>query len=253
MAIQFTNYQLFIDPVEQVVYKGFQNTTPLTNPVFTQGDDVRLEVYVVGNSALPGSPMQLFPFPSGTVSIEVGNPGSAKIIGTSTSTAVAAPTIAQGTAGGGVMPFTVGKGAYSGFFSIDIDNTSPALDRTTRFIQFPLDTEEMAQAIENAVNSQSGWSAADCQVLQTGEYSGTISLKATNSTTVYTLTTIVFNSSLSGLSGKYLDLDFSDAAVGTFLGSETSKATTLEVQITDTDVQTYIQIPCTIRKQVTAS
>jgi hypothetical protein len=151
------------------------------------------------------------------------------------------------------MPFTVGKGAYSGFFSIDIDNASPALDRTTRFIQFPLDTEEMADAIEAAVNSQSGWSAADCQVLQTGEYSGTISLKATNSTTVYTLTTIVFNSSLTGLSGKYLDLDFSDAAVGTFLGSETSKATTLEVQITDTDVQTYIQIPCTIRKQVTAS
>ena len=253
MAIQFTNYQLFIDPVEQVVYKGFQNTTPLANPVFTQGDDVRLEVYVVGNSALPGSPMQVFPFPSGTVSIEVGNPGSAKIIGTSSSTAVATPAIVQGTAGGGVMPFTIGKGAYSGYFSISISNGSPALTATTRFIQFPLDTVEMATAIQDAVNGQSGWSEAACQVLQTGEYSGTVSLTAKNSTTTYTITGLVFNSTLSGLPGKYLDLDFSDAAVGTFLGSETSKSTTLEVQVTDTDVQTYIQIPCTIRKQVTAS
>jgi hypothetical protein len=253
MAIQFTNYQLFIDPVEQVCYKAFQNLTPISGITFTQGDDARVEVYVVGQSALPNLPMQVLPFPSGTVSVEVGNPGSAKLIGTSTSTAVATPAIAQGTAGGGVMPFTVGKGAYSGYFSVDIDNVSPALDCTTRFIQFPLDTDDMASAIEAAVNAQSGWSEADCQVLQTGEYSGTISLKAKNSTTVYTLTTIVFNSTLSGLSGKYLDLDFSDAAIGTFLGSETSKAATLEVQVTDTDVQTYIQLPITIRKQITAS
>ena len=253
MAIQFTNYQLFIDPVEQVCYKAFQNMTPISGITFTEGDDARLEVYVVGNSALPGSPMQVFPFPSGTVSIEVGTPGSAKLIGTSTATSVGAPVIAAGTAGGGVMPFTVGKGAYSGYFSVTIANTSPALSATTRFIQFPLDTDEMATAIEDAVNSQSGWSLAECQVLQTGEYSGSISLKATNSTTVYTITGISFTSTLSGLPGKYLDLDFSAAAIGTFLGSETSKAATLEVQVTDTDVQTYIQLPITIRKQITAS
>jgi len=102
------------------------------------------------------------------------------------------------------------------------------------------------------VNGQSGWSEADAQVLQTGEYSGTVSLKAKNGGTVYTITGITFTSALSGLPGKYLDLDFSAAAVATFLGAETSKTTTLEVQITDTDVQTYIQLPCTIRKQVTA-
>jgi hypothetical protein len=252
VAIQFTNAQLFIDPVEQVVYRGFQNMTPISGLTFTEGDDARVEVYVVQLSAIPGSPMQVLPFPAGTVSVEVGNPGSAKIVGTSTSTSVATPAIAQGTAGGGVMPFTIGKGAYSGYFSIGISNGSPALTATTRFIQFPLDTEDMAAAIESAVNGQSGWSEADAQVLQTGEYSGTVSLKAKNGSTVYTITGITFTSALSGLPGKYLDLDFSAGAVATFLGAETSKTTTLEVQITDTDVQTYIQVPCTIRKQVTA-
>jgi hypothetical protein len=252
VAIQFTNAQLFIDPVEQVAYKGFQNMTPISGLTFTQGDDARVEVYVVQLSALPGSPMQVLSFPSGTVSVEVGNPGEAKLIGTSTSTSVATPAIAQGTAGGGVMPFTIGKGAYSGYFSIGISNGSPALTATTRFIQFPIDTVEMADAIVDAVNAQSGWSLAEAQVLQTGEYSGTVSLKATNSSTQYTITGLTFTSALSGLPGKYLDLDFSAAAIGTFLGSETSKTTTLEVQITDTDVQTYIQLPCTIRKQVTA-
>jgi hypothetical protein len=253
MAIQFTNYQLFIDPVEQICYKGFQNLTAISGMTFTQGDDARVEVYVVGSSGIPGSPMQVFPFPSGTVSVEIGNPGSAKIIGTTSSTAVPTPAIAQGTAGGGVMPFTVGKGAYSGYFSIAISNGSPTLTATTRFIQFPLDTADMAQAIVDAVNAQSGWSEASCQVLQTGEYSGTVSLTAKNSTTVYTITGLTFTSSLTGLSGKYLDLDFGDAAIGTFLGSDTEKTTTLEVQITDTDVQTYIQLPITIRKQVLAS
>jgi len=253
MAIQFTNYQLFIDPVEQVCYKAFQNLTPISGITFTQGDYARVEIYVVGQSALPSLPMQVLPFPSGTVSVEVGTPGSAKLIGSTSSTSVATPAIAEGTAGGGVMPFTVGKGAYSGYFSIDIDNVSPALDCTTAFIQFPLDTDEMAAAIAAAVTAESGWSDAECQVLQTGEYSGTISLKATNSTTVYTLTDIVFNSTLSGLPGKYLDLDFSDAAIGTYLGTDTTKDATLEVQVTDTDVQTYIQLPITIRKQITAS
>ena len=253
MAINFTNAQLFIDPVEQVAYRGFQNMTPVSGLTLTQGDDARIEVYVVQLSALPGSPMQVLPFPSGTVSLEVGNPGSVKIIGTSSSTAVATPAIAQGTAGGGMMPFTIGKGAYSGYFSIAITNGSPALSATTRFIQFPLDTEDMAAAIESAVNGQSGWSEASCQVLQTGEYSGTVSLTAKNSTTTYTITGLAFTSALSGLPGKYFDLDLSDAAVGTFLGSDVEKTTTLEVQVTDTDVQTYIQLPVTIRKQVLAS
>lgn len=252
MAIQFTNAKLFIDPVEQVVYKGFQNMTTLTGLTFTQGDDARLEVYVVQLSDIPGSPMQVLPFPSGTVSIEVGNPGSAKLIGTSTSTALSTPVIAQGTAGGGVMPFTIGKGAYSGYFSISITLPvgGPA---TTQFIQFPIDLDDMALKIEEAVNAVSGWSDAECQVLQTGEYSGSVSLKATNSSIVYTITGLTFTSALTGLPGKYLDLDFSDAAIGTFLGTDTEKTTTLEVQVTDTDVQTYIQLPITIRKQVLAS
>jgi hypothetical protein len=161
MAIQFTNYQLFIDPVEQIVYKGFQNTTPLINPVFTQGDKVRLELYVVQQTHVPGSLMQLLTFPSGTVKVQVGTPGSEQVVGTSTSTAVAAPAITLSAGAGGVTPFTIGARAFRGFFNIRIQNTSPALDVTTRFIQYPIDINLMQTALTDAVLKDSDWSLAE--------------------------------------------------------------------------------------------
>lgn len=256
MAIQFTNYRLFIDPVEQQVFKNFGELTQLPSVTFTQGDKARVEIYVVQQNVIPGSPMGVLTFPSGTVSVQVGNPGSAEIVASSTSTALSTPTISAGTVGSNLSPFTIGNGAQSGYFQVVIANTSPSLSATTRFIQYPIDTADMESAIEDAVNAQSGWSAAACQVLQTGEQSGTVSLVATQSATVRqisgTASNITFTSGLSGLSGKYVDLDFTVAGVGTFLGSETSKTTTLEVSISDGgDVQTYIQLPCVLRKHVT--
>lgn len=254
MAIQFSNYKLFIDPVEQVVFKNFGDLTQLPQVTFTEGDDARLEIYVVEQTVIPESPIQVKTFPAGTVKVQVGNPGSAEIIGTTSSTALGTPAITADTVGGGLSPFSIGDRAYSGFFKVVIANTSPALSATTRFIQYPINIDDMADAIVEAVNGQSGWSGAVCQVLQTGEQTGTISLTAVNSTTTYTISgttsNITFTSSLVGLPGKSVVLDFSAAAVGTFLGSETSKTTTLEVQIDDTEVQTYCQIPCVIRAQV---
>lgn len=256
MAIQFTNYKLFIDPVEQVAFKNFGDLTQVPSATLTQGDKARIELYVVEQTVIPGSPMQVKAFPSGTVSVQIGNPGEAQVVASSTSTSVATPSITAGTVGGNLSPFTIGAGAYSGYFQVVIANSSPALSATTRFIQYPIDTAEMEDAIEDAVNAQSGWSLAECQVLQTGELTGTISLVATQSATVRQISgvtsNITFTSGLSGLPGKYVDLDLSVAAVGTFLGSETSKTTTLEVQIADSgDTQTYIQLPCVLRKQVT--
>lgn len=254
MAIQFTNYQLFIDPVAQAAYKAYGDFAPVPTPVFTQGDKVRLELYVVTATNVPGSLMQFLSFPSGTVKVQVGTPGAEQVVGTSTSTAVASPAITLGAAGGGVTPFTIGDKAFRGYFKIRIENTSPALDVTTRFIQYPIDISLMQQALEDAVESDADWEEAEAQVLQTGEFTGSIALSAKETTTVYNLadaSELSVTSTLTGYPGKYVDLDFSAASVGTFLGNETSKAATLEVQVSDSgDVQTYVQIPCTIRKQV---
>ncbi len=254
MAIQFTNYQLFIDPVAQAAYQSYGDFAPVPTPVFTEGDKVRLELYIVTQTNVPGSLMQFLTFPSGTVKVQVGAPGSAQIVGTSTSTAVAAPAITLGTAGGGVTPFTIGSKAFRGYFNVRIQNTTPALDVTTRFIQYPIDLSLMEAALVDAVQSDTDWSLATAQVLQTGEFTGSIALSAKETSTVYNLadsTELSVTSSLTGYPGKYVDLDFSAAAVGTFLGTSESKPATLEVQVSDSgDVQTYVQIPCTIRKQV---
>ena len=254
MAIQFTNYQLFIDPVSQAAYRAYGDFAPVPTPVFTQGDKVRIELYIVTQTNVPGSLMQLLNFPSGTVKVQIGTPGVAEVIGTSTSTAVAAPTISLAAAAGGVTPFIIGTRAFAGFFSIRIQNSSPALDKTTRFIQYPIDINLMQAALEDAVESDTDWTLAEAQVLQTGELTGSIALSAKETSTVYNLadgSELSVTSSLTGYPGKYVDLDFSAAAVATFLGSADTKDATLEVQISDSgDVQTYVQLPCTIRKQV---
>jgi len=255
MAIQFTNYRLFIDPVNQVIFKDYGDLTQLTNMTFTEGDKVRLNLYITKQTVLPETPQEVIAFPSGTVKVQVGTPGSAHLISTSTATSLSTPTISATTVGSDLSPFTISDGAQTGFFAVTIANASPSLSSTTAFLSYPIDLDEMATAIETAVNAQAGWSAATCQVLQTGNNTGTISLKATNATVVRTISGVTsnigFTSNLTGLSGKYVDLDFSAAAIGTFLGAETSKTSYLEVQVTDSgDTQTYIQTPITIRAQV---
>lgn len=254
MAIQFTNYQLFIDPVQQAAFRSYGDFAPVPTPVFTQGDKVRIELYIVTQTNVPGSLMQFLPFPSGTVKVQIGTPGAEQVVGTSTSTAVASPALVLSAGAGGVTPFTIGDKAFRGFFRIRIEKSSPALDVTTRFIQYPIDIDLMATALEDAVESDSDWEEAEAQVLQTGEFTGSIALSAKETTTVYNLagaSELSVTSTLTGYPGKYVDLDFSAAAVGTFLGSAESKDATLEVQISDSgDVQTYVQLPCTIRKQV---
>ena len=255
MAISFPNYKLYIDPVKQVCFGAFPSTDPVTNIVFTDGDKARLELYVVRQTTLSERPVENLPFPTGTVKVQVGNPGSAELISTSTTSALPSPTITANTVGANLSPFTISEDAFSGFFTVTITNSSPSLSATTRFLAYPVNTVDMAAAIVSAVNAQSGWSAASCQVLQTGTFTGTISLVATQGGTVRQLSgvtgNISFASSVTSLSGKSVTLDFSAAAIGTFLGTETSKASTLEVQVTDSgDKQTYIQLPITIRAEV---
>lgn len=255
MAISFSNYKLFIDPVNQVCFGSFPSTQPIGAMTFTDGDKARLELYIVRQTVLDDRPVENLPFPTGTMKVQVGVPGSAELISTSTTSSLPAQSITAGTVGADLTPFTITEDAFTGYFTVTITNSSPALSATTTFLQYPVNTVDMAAAIVAAVNGQSGWSAATCQVLQTGTLSGTISLKATQGGTVRQLSgvagNITFTSNVTGLAGKSVTLDFSAAAIGTFLGTATSKAATLEVQVTDSgDKQTYIQLPVTIRAEV---
>ena len=255
MALTFTNYKLFIDPVNQVALRDYGDMTQVGQMTFTDGDKARLEVYVIRQTPIPDVPMEVITYPTGTVKLQVGTPGSAELISTTTATTLSTPTIAAGTVGSNLSPFTIGAGAVTGYFSVSISNASPSLSCTTRFLQYPIDKDDMATAIQDAVNGQAGWSAATCQVLQTGTQSGTISLVATQGGTVRQISgvtsNITFTSNLTGLDGRQYTLDFSAAAIGTFLGAATSKDATLEVSVTDSgDKQTFIQLPITIRAEV---
>jgi hypothetical protein len=257
MAIQFTNYQLFIDPVSQVAFRAYGDFATVPTPVFTEGDKVRLELYFVTQTNVPGSLMQFLPFPSGTVNVQIGAVGEEEIISTDESTPVPVPEITAGTSAGGVTPFTIDDRAFRGFFTIRVNRTSsPAFDRTTRAIQYPIDINLMQQALIDMVGTTlSSWSQGEATVIQTGELTGAIQLFGKyNDTTFYNLAgnnEVTITSNLTGYSGVIVDLDFSDPAVGTFLGNLTSRPVTLEVQVTDeSDTQTYLQLDCVIRKQV---
>jgi hypothetical protein len=78
-----------------------------------------------------------------------------------------------------------------------------------------------------------------------------VTVSATNTATVYALTVAV-TSSLLGVPGYDGSIALTGAGVTTLLGSATEVTTTLEVQLnTGVGYQTYLQIPCTLRAQVT--
>jgi len=145
---------------------------------------------------------------------------------------------------------TVPQDATGGSFTLTASYVSPALTATTAALTKDATTAGIEAAIESAVNAQSGWSAADATVTQTGAGKFNISVKATNSSTVYTLT-LATTSSLTGAAGYEGELAFTGAGVDTLLGASESVSSTLEVQCTDSSkVQTYLQIPCIVRKVI---
>ena len=140
--------------------------------------------------------------------------------------------------------------AIGGSDTLTASNASPALTATTAALTLTSNSGAIEDALEAAINAQSGWSAAAATVTQTGAGKYNITAKATNSTTVYTLTLAV-TSSLTGPAGYSGELAFTGAGVDTLLGTESQVTTTLEVQCTDSSkVQTFLQVPCLLRKVI---
>lgn len=245
MAI-LTTQKLFIDVDSGVAYRGWNDFTSVPTPTFYEDDTAQLELYLVRRTTSATFPMESVTFPTSTITVEVGTPGSADAASGTTWSSISAPT-ATWSSPTLTIPIASANG---GSYTLTASNTSPALTATTAALTLSSNAADIKAAIEAAVNAQSGWSAASATVTQTGAGKFNITAKATNSTTVYTLTLAV-TSSLTGPAGYSGELAFTAAGVDTLLGSNAQVTTTLEVQCTDsTKVQTYLQIPCLLRKVI---
>jgi hypothetical protein len=244
MAI-LTTQRLFIDVETGAAYRGWNDFTPAPSPVFYEDDTAKLELYLVRRTSSAVFPMESVTFPTSTIAVGVGTPGtSAAASGTSWSS-ISAPSASWSS-----PTLTVPTAAIGGSYTLTASNVSPSLTATTAALTEDSTSVDIETALEAAINAQSGWSAADATVTQTGEGKFNITVKATNSTTVYTLTLAV-TSSLTGAAGYEGELAFTGAGIDTLLGAASSVTSTLEVQCTDsTKVQTYYQSACTIRKVI---
>ena len=239
-------HKLFVDVDRNVAYSAWNNFQTAPTPVFYDGDTAVLEVSLVRQTGRGDFPFESVDFPSSTITVAVGTPGSTAAASGTTWSALSTPSASWSS-----PTLTVPLNATSGSYTLTLSNVSPSLSATTAAITLTTSTADIAAAIVTAVNAQSGWSAASATVTQTGAGKFNITAKATNSSTVYTLT-IAVTSSLTAPSGYTGEVAFTGAGVDTLLGSSAEVTSTLEVQVADSSkYQTYLQIPCILRKQVT--
>jgi hypothetical protein len=242
-----TTQKLFIDVDRGVAYSAWNNFSQAPNPTFYEDDTAQIELYLVRNTGRGDFPMESVAFPTSTIAVGVGTPGAAAAASGTSWAAISTPAATFSS-----PTLTVPAAAIGGSYTLTISNTSPALSEVTTPLTITASASDIQAAILAAIAKDTDWSLPDVSVVQTGSGKFSIIAKAKETTTVYTLTVAV-TSSLIGAAGYIGSLAFTAAAVDTLLGSATQVTSTFEVQCTDTTpVQTYLQVPCIIRKVVDA-
>jgi hypothetical protein len=238
--------KLYIDVDLGIAYARFNDFSRLQTPIIYAGDTAKLQLYLVRTSRNNFFPMETVAFTTANITAAIGTPGGTPAASGTTWTAIATPAATYSA-----PVLTIPSDAVSGYFTLTLTNASPSLTATTSTISLTASSADIETAIESAVNAQSGWSAATAVITQTGPGKFTVTVSATNTTTVYALTVAV-TSTLTGVPGYEGSLALTGAGVSTLLGANTEVTTTLEVQCnTGSGYQTYLQIPCTLRAQVT--
>lgn len=246
-----TTQKLFIDVDRGVAYQTWNNFSLAPTPIFHDGDTAQLELFLVRQTDSTEFPMEEIVFPSSSITAAIGTPGGTPAASGTTWTALSAPTATYSA-----PLLTIPRNAIGGYFTVSLTNTTPSLSATTRNLTLGITALELEEAIETAINSQIGWSNATAIVTGTGagKFAVTVTASHTTSTTstLYTITVAIGTSALLAPAGYVGELALTGAGVDTLLGSAESVESTLEVQILDgTKYQTYLQIACTLRKQVT--
>lgn len=246
-----TTQKLFIDVDRGVAYQTWNNFSLAPTPIFHDGDTAQLELFLVRQTDSTEFPMEEIVFPSSSITAAIGTPGGTPAASGTTWTALSAPSATYSA-----PLLTIPRNAIGGYFTLALTNTSPSLSATTRNLTLGITALELEEAIETAINSQIGWSNAEAIVTGTGAGKFAVTVKASHTTsttsTVYTITVAIGTSALLAPAGYVGELALTGAGVDTLLGSAESVESTLEVQILDgSKYQTYLQIACTLRKQVT--
>ena len=242
-----TTHKLYVDAEKpDTAYKGWNDTSVVTRPIFFEGDTPQLDVYLVRLSNSASYPMQSVAFPSATLFYAIGNFALGNI---NTNNGVS--SISAGTATWSSPVLTVPSEATGGSFTLTLTNGSPALTATTSALTKDVTAAEISSAIVTAVNAKSGWSGCSATVTQTSETTFNIAVTAINSSTLYTLTVAV-TSSLTGASGYRGSISLTGPGVGTLLGANAEVTAYLEIQCdTGSSVyQTFLQIPITLKAKV---
>jgi hypothetical protein len=243
-----TTQKLFIDVDSGNAYRGWNDFSSVPTPVFYEDDTAQLELYLIRRTTSAAFPMESVAFPTSTIAVGVGTPGAAAAASGTSWAAISTPAATFSS-----PTLTVPDSAIGGSYTLTISNTSPALSEVTTPLTPSASSGDIKAAILAAIAKDTDWSLPDVSVVQTGSGKFSIIAKAKETTTVYTLTVAV-TSSLIGAAGYIGSLAFTAAAVDTLLGSATQVTSTLEVQCTDTTpVQTYLQVPCIVRKVVDAA
>lgn len=243
-----TTHKLFVDLERGVAYQAWNNFSQVPTPVFYEDDTAQIELYLVRSTGRGDFPMESVAFPTSTISVAVGTPGAAAAAEGTTWSAVSTPAATWSSP---VLTVPVGS-ATGGSYTLTVSNSSPALSEVTSALTLSSSASDIQAAIAAAIVKDTDWSLPEVTVTQTGAGKFNIVARAKETSTVYNLTLAV-TSSLTGPAGYVGSLAFTGAAVDTLLGSAAQVSSTLEVQCTDTTpVQTYLQIPCIVRKVIDA-
>jgi len=243
MALITTN-RLFVDVDLNRSYSQFGSFNVSPQPFFIQGDQCPVEINLVRQTGVQGSPFVIVPWPGGaTYALKVGTPTA---VATSTTTAVTPPGANAATAV--TTPWTgtnwqinrvvVSPDPLGGSFSI-----SNGTDTTA-----PISVFATAANIRDAIIA--GWggtyTASTVNVVQASRFEWDISFD--NLAISGAAITLTFDStSLVAFNSVVMQLDMTTAGVATLLGSNASVEATLEFSIdVSGEVQTFLLTPCTV-------
>ena len=243
MALITTN-RLFIDVDLNRSYSQFGTFNISSQPFFIQGDQCPVEINLVRQTGLQGTPFTIVTWPVGaTFALKVGTT-TAVATSTTTATTPASPTATTSitTAFTGtnwqVNRVQISPDPLAGNFTIS-NGTATTI---------PISVFATATNIRDAiVSSWAGlYTSARVNVVQVTQFSWDVSFNnAQLGGSAITLT--MGSSGLIGYDSRLMQLDMTTAGVATLLGSNTSVEATLEFSINvSSEVQTFLLTPCTV-------
>lgn len=243
MALITTN-RLFVDVDLNRAYSQFGTFNIIPQPFFIQGDQCPVEINLVRQTGLQGSPFVIVGWPgSATYSLKLG---TTTAVATSTTTAVTPPGPSAGTAvttpyagnNWQVNRVQIDPDPLGGNFTINNGTTDTS----------PISVFATAADIKNAIISSWGatYSASNVNVVQVSRFAWDIYF---NNTAIggVPITLTLGNTGMVPFGSIVMQLDMTTAGVATLLNGAASVEATLEFSIDVAgEVQTFLLTPCTV-------